>query len=159
MMMNPIMRRITIKDTELLFGFFLSISEQSRKSFYPHPFDRAHAEFITGTDLEDPDICRYLAILHEDDEEVAVGYMFFWNWTKEYPSLGIAVSDNYQGKGLGKKMMDFLISEALKNGKKGLHLTTDKNNSRGQALYIRCGFVITGEGEHNDYILRLDFNI
>jgi RimJ/RimL family protein N-acetyltransferase len=155
---SMVMRRITKEDTELVYGFFNSISEQSRKSFYPHPFDRAYAEFITGTELDDPDICRYLAILHEGDEKIAVGYMFFWNCTKDILSLGIAVSDDYQGKGLGKKMMDFLISEALKSGKKGLHLTTDKDNSRGRALYLKCGFIIAGEGEHNDYIMKLDFN-
>lgn len=52
-------------------------------------------------------------------------------------------------------MMDYMINICRENGKKELRLTTDKDNTAGQKLYAKCGFIITGEGDENDYKLVL----
>lgn len=148
-------RRVAQGDAGLLFCFFESLSAASRSSFRPHPFDRETAERIAGEELNDPDIRRYLAVAR-GEEATAAGYAFFWNWTTERPSIGIAVGDAYQGRGVGGRLMRFLIEEARRQGKKGLELTTDKANTRGQQLYLKCGFRIAGEGAHDDYVMELD---
>ena len=53
---------------------------------------------------------------------------------------GICVRDDYQGRGLGKKFMNYLIREAEKMGKKGLRLTVYKDNERAYSLYKKLGF-------------------
>lgn len=140
-------------DAGLLYRFFLSLSEATKRSFRPHPFDRETAERFTGEEIMNPGVRRFLA-MGEDGE--AAGYCFFWNWTTGEPSLGVAVSDAFQGQGMGRLMMRYLIEEARVKGKKALHLTTDKANVRAQALYLSCGFRIVGEGKEDDYIMRLD---
>lgn len=154
---DAVVRPLGHGDADLLYAFFLSLSEATRKSFRPHPFDRATAEHFTEEELGDANIRRFLAIVPRENGEAAAGYAFFWDWTTGAPSLGIAVSDAFQGRGVGRLLMRFLMDEAVRCRKKALRLTTDKNNTRAQALYLSCGFRILGEGKEDDYLMRLDF--
>lgn len=142
-------------DTELLYSHFCGLSPQSRAKFRPHDFTRETAERFTGEGLNNPDCIRFICVAETDGDIQAAGYCFLCAWRDDVPSLGIAVSDCFQGHGVGRKMMNYMIEKARSAGKKGLRLTTDKDNFRGQALYKSCGFVITGEGNEDDYKLYL----
>lgn len=72
----------------------------------------------------------------------------------------IGVDAEYQGKGLGSKMLEYLIQEFVHNRKQTLGLLVDKNNPQAKRLYLKMGFQITGEKtlagkqmEHLQYIL------
>ena len=54
--------------------------------------------------------------------------------------LGIAIAENFQGKGLGKKMMYFLLDFALKKGVHDISLTVDEKNFTAIRLYENFGF-------------------
>ncbi len=55
--------------------------------------------------------------------------------------LGIAVSENNLGKGLGKIIINFLINFAIKNKLKAIKLTVDNSNKQAICLYEKVGFI------------------
>ena len=57
----------------------------------------------------------------------------------------IGVNPNYQGKGLGSKILHFLIDEYVSKRKETLGLLVDKDNPNAKRLYLKLGFEITGE--------------
>ncbi|WP_404355047.1 GNAT family N-acetyltransferase [Cytobacillus firmus] len=58
--------------------------------------------------------------------------------------INIAVSDKYQGEGIGRKLLEHAIELAFQGGYKTLEIGTG-NSSIGQlAFYQKCGFRITG---------------
>ncbi len=161
--LNIDVRPLRATDTDLLYAHFCDLSAWSRSKFRPHDFTMETARKFTGEGLLDMDCRRFIAIVEENGAQAAqaalcaAGYCFIADFAAERPSVGIAVGDRWQGKGVGRKMMETMIAEAKNHGKKGLRLTTDKDNLAGQALYKKCGFVITGEGEEDDYKMSLEF--
>lgn len=70
--------------------------------------------------------------------------------------LGIAVSENYKGKGLGLMMMNQLISFAKNNKVKQIKLSVDNDNESAISLYKKLGFVLQEKKEvFGFYILNL----
>ncbi|HOU09668.1 MAG TPA: N-acetyltransferase [Clostridiales bacterium] len=153
----PLVRPLQAEDTDLLYSVFCGLSEWSRKKYRPHDFTYETASKFTGEGLSEKGCRRFIALLREDGALQAAGFCFLYNMESETPSLGIAVSDRYQRRGVGAAMMGHMIQTARAAGKKGLRLTTDKDNIAGQALYQNYGFVITGEGKEDDYLMALDF--
>jgi ribosomal protein S18 acetylase RimI-like enzyme len=155
---NVVVRPLKADDTDLIYGHFCDLSARSRAKFRPHEFTVEVAQsFTCDAGLSDPDLKRFIAIVEKNGVKSAAGYCFLASWLEDYPWVGIAVGDKWQGMGVGKSMMDYIIMVARQNGRKGLHLNTDKDNIAGQKLYKSCGFVITGEGKENDYKMMLKF--
>jgi len=77
-------------------------------------------------------------ILIEGDEPIGYGHL-----DKEDNKiwLGIAVSANFRGKGVGTMIMNFLILKANEEKLGLLHLTVDVDNIPALNLYKRFGFV------------------
>ena len=59
-------------------------------------------------------------------------------------SLGIVVSDKYQGMGIGKKLMEHLINFSKKIGLKKIWLATYFDNIRALHIYKKYGFEVEG---------------
>ncbi|MCC6287707.1 MAG: GNAT family N-acetyltransferase [Chitinophagaceae bacterium] len=68
----------------------------------------------------------------------------------------IAVNPDRQGKGIGLKMINFLIEEYVKNGEQPLGLLVDKDNPQAKKLYLKSGFEVVGEkifaGKHMEHL-------
>ena len=69
-----------------------------------------------------------------------IAYFFLWYYTDPLPLLGIGILDEYQGKGFGKKLIQFLIDAARRSSRDGIDLTTLPDNHRAYALYESLGF-------------------
>ena len=63
----------------------------------------------------------------------------------EYYIDSIGVSPHQQGKGLGSKLLQFLIDEYVYKRKGTLGLLVDKENPNAKKLYLKLGFEIVGE--------------
>ncbi|MGI6689551.1 MAG: GNAT family N-acetyltransferase [Clostridiales bacterium] len=150
-------RPIQEGDVDLIYDYFLSHSEETKRFFTPHAMDRACAEWLTQEDRLDPDTHRFVAVKTDAGAETIVGYVFFWKWTKMVPWFGIAVRDGYKGQGLGTLMMQHAIDEAKKHHKGGILLTTATDNVRAQALYRKFGYEIIGKDERGEYLMILNF--
>lgn len=130
-------RKLRKDDGEALGKFLAKLSPQTEHFFHPYPLNRESAlQFVARKDI--------FCLIGEIDGEI-VGYAWWEPKDAEIPSIGICVGDEYQGKGIGKKLMEMLVKEAEERGKKGLRLTVMKENHRAIALYKRFGFHIIGE--------------
>ncbi|MCX6376913.1 MAG: GNAT family N-acetyltransferase [Armatimonadetes bacterium] len=80
---------------------------------------------------------------------------------KDYPVLGIGVSEELRGRGFGRTLMERLVEYVRARGNKGIELTVVKSNDRARLLYERFGFAICGEHDGSDglsyYRMKLDF--
>ncbi len=59
--------------------------------------------------------------------------------------MRVAVSKDYQRKGIGKLLIGYIIDEAKKLKYEGIRLVTAKNNNAAIALYTKMGFKYKGE--------------
>lgn len=70
--------------------------------------------------------------------------------------LGIAVSEGFKGKGLGKLIMNFLISAARDKRLSKVKLTVDENNTSAISLYESFGFVKLCNFKENSIMMELE---
>ncbi|NLG24324.1 MAG: GNAT family N-acetyltransferase [Clostridiales bacterium] len=156
-------RRLTTGDTELLYDFFQSASERTRFLMSAHRYDRETAERLTSPDeIGRSDLIRFAAVTSEGGAPAMAGYLFFWDWNRRVPWLGIAVGDRFHGCGIGARLMGFAADQAQKAGKGGILLTTKKVNEIALAMYLKCGYRLLGEylsdgGEPAEHLLMLNF--
>ena len=140
-------KRLDKEDVEAFYDFFKSLSEKTKNFFNPHPFDKETAQRLCEEKDE-----NYERFVYYQEGKI-VGYIFFSNLKSEYPGIGICIRDGYQGKGLGKKLLSFLIESAEKKEKKGLVLTVFKDNEKAFNLYRKMGFRV----EREIYSMKLEF--
>jgi len=149
------LRSVEASDAEVLFRYFKGLSPQSRAFFHPHPFEYEDARRI-ARDAANPDNVRIVATVGDE----IVGYAFIQkqSHSPHIPVLGIGIADSHQNVGLGRRMMEHLISVARGRGHEGIDLTVYKDNLRAIRLYSTLGFRITGEtGDHKQHAMRLRF--
>ena len=112
-----------------------SLSKESTASFLPHSYD----DDTVNAFLERSETGKDLTLgLFSNDKMVA--YFFLWYYTNPIPLLGIGILDEYQGKGFGKKLIQFLIDAARRTNRDGIELTTLPDNHRAYTLYEQVGF-------------------
>lgn len=91
---------------------------------------------------------RALIALNSEDHPIgAVWYRLFNEDNKGYgyvnddtPELGIAVIRHARGMGVGKKLMNKVILQAVADGYHALSLSVDPNNVNAVELYKNLGF-------------------
>ena len=144
-------REFTADDADLINEFFDSMGGESRALFNRRDYNRRGA--LKQCAKPDPTRRYWLFTL----EEKMGGYVFFMDWNTGVPCLGVAVRDEYRGRGIGKKLVEFAKNVARDAGKGGIQLTTHVANIRAQALYEAMGFNCMGVGKNGTeffYLLR-----
>ena len=71
---------------------------------------------------------------------------------------GFYVKPGYQGRGIGRKLLDKALSEARDAGYENVILTTNKNLTAAIKMYESCGWVRQPEKPDNgaDYLYALN---
>ena len=140
-------RQLCKGDEQILQEFDKDLSDKTRELFAPHSYDDETVAKIIARAESGEDLV-YIAI----DSEKVVAYFFLW-WAKtEFPILGIGISDDFQGKGLGKQIIKILIDDGRNAGCTGIELTTLLYNKRAFTLYEKMGFELLGEVDNiNSY--------
>lgn len=82
------------------------------------------------------------------DEEIA-GYIGFWHVITEGHMTNIAVAKKHEGKGIGQKLLQKMIDEAIEKEMIGITLECSTVNEKALHLYKKFGFEI--EGERKEY--------
>jgi len=144
-------RRLQKEDKEIFWEYFQALSEKTKNFFQPHPFDKETAEKLCNEN--DPEIVRFIAVEEVNGEEEVIIYAFLSGLSGDFPSLGIGIRDDYQGKGLGRILMEHLVELAKSLGKKGLSLTVFDDNKNAFHLYSKLGFKV----ERITYTMKLKF--
>ncbi len=124
--------------------FFLTISVTAdRVLFHPHPFTKEEAKFRSeykGDDL-------YYVIIEGHSKILGYGMLRGWDQGYDTPSLGIIVSPEVRGAGLGKLFMHFLHVVARRKGAKRIRLKVYHHNRVAVSLYKKMGYVFNQREE------------
>ncbi|RNE64065.1 ribosomal protein S18-alanine N-acetyltransferase [Cryobacterium tepidiphilum] len=95
---------------------------------------------MMARDLADPS-CYYLVAFPPDDPDTIVAYAgVLAPGGAESDIQTIAVAEEARGHGLGRTLMQSLISEARKRGARTVFLEVRADNPGAQRLYQRLGF-------------------
>lgn len=149
-----VIRPIGPDDGPRMYDLFRRMSPRSRKYFWPHPFtpDAAEAWAKRASDPE------YVVRVAVGQDGRLGGYTWYHRADERLPLVGIGLTDDAQGRGLGRRLLETLADEARRTGRGGIRLTVHKENRRAQALYSRCGFRFSREdASHHDYFMELLF--
>ena len=111
---------------------------------YPHSpyFEAAIVQIAKGEPM-----ARAWMVRHADR---VVGYVVLTlGYSIEYGGRDGFIDDLYlipeaRGRGWGRIVVDFALSEAVRLGIRTLHLEVEANNNRAQSLYRFAGFEETG---------------
>lgn len=136
---NILIRPLTLEDKTLALAFFDRMGPATLRFFNRNNMHRD--SLLACFAGKRPDKRNFIAVTVNDrgEEEIA-GYVFLWDLHYKTPWLGICVSEDWQGHGIGGKLMAYAESYCRQLGKGGIFLTTDEENYAGQKLYARSGY-------------------
>lgn len=83
-------------------------------------------------------------LFDENNPETIVAYAIIFGKTDEYELLSIAVVPQFQNKGLGRQLLEFIMTELKKQGVRQLHLEVRESNKIAQQFYRSLGFKYVG---------------
>ncbi|MCL1793717.1 MAG: GNAT family N-acetyltransferase [Oscillospiraceae bacterium] len=150
-------RNFALGDMELVVEFFDQMGGESRAFFNRGDGNKQNALEFFRKNGDEPNAIRFLSTANDESgKETMTGYVFAWDMNSKLPTLGIAVRDEYKGKGLGRRLIKHLVDYLQENDYGGVMLTTSFANIRGQSLYTRMGFEHIGTHTSGEllYILR-----
>lgn len=96
--------------------------------------------FSFKTELAKRQNSLYLVVYHESDLVAFIGARFY---PRETHITNIAVTPEFQGKGIATYLMELMIDRARKNDSEGVSLEVRIDNEVAQGLYSRLGFEST----------------
>lgn len=149
----PIIRKLAEKSWATTYNDILS------KDQLDYMMEMMYSEETLGKHFENPDYQYYLV----KENETFLGFIGFeLQYEKETTKLHrIYFLKESQGKGLGKKTLDFLKNEVKKSRNKRIILTVNKNNnarkfyeSQGFRVYDEAVFDIGNGYVMDDYLME-----
>jgi ribosomal protein S18 acetylase RimI-like enzyme len=137
-------RIINAGNTELLEKFILSAgsSLHTFRYFQNRPFSVLKNHLVTCLLINENNPAGY-GHLDKDGDTV---------W------LGIAIAEGFKGKGLGKLIMEFLVSNAKSNRLSKLKLAVDDGNGPAIRLYEKFGFKSLGAQKKQCLLMELEIS-
>jgi len=134
-------RRLDKKDVEILHIFLnTQLSDADKELFRPHSFKKEDLNRILGS-------ANIYVGFFEGEQMAGYGLLRFHKNFK-YPMVGVAVSKNHRGKGIGSQIIQYFISTSKVDIVK---CKVYANNSASLALFKKLGFqfkVYEWIGEH-----------
>lgn len=145
-------RPLCLSDRDEIRRFYADMGEQSAAFFNVNRGnERRTMEFFENGKRD------HRFFVAADGDRIA-GLAFVWDVDRALPWLGIAVRDDYQGRGVGTFLLNALFDLLRARGYGGLILRTAKNNVGAQHLYEKTGFERVGEHPSGEilYIKRFE---
>jgi GNAT superfamily N-acetyltransferase len=138
--MSIVLRRISMGDEARLAEFYNGLSTESKRTFRPLGEKTTPERCSEIMSDNAPGTGTKYDLFAVDNGEV-VGWAFLWNIESDGPTFGLGVADAYQGKGLGRNLMDEILRWADERGINKISLTVVQDNDTARAMYERRGFV------------------
>lgn len=168
-----LLRKFTISEANNLSIYLNHLSPESKHRFGPHPYD---VDSIYTLFNQSDSYVGYIA--QEKTQEKIVSYSLIKHGYLEHDkfrleSYGLeldkdsdctfapSVSDEYQNKGIGKLMFDYIVGDLQAINKKRIILWggVQATNESAFAFYVKLGFTVLGKFEHNGYNYDMLFDI
>ncbi len=159
---NIITRELLSSDFEALLCYVNNLSPETKSRFGPHAFDAdAVIRFyntpgITGfvtVNKENSSIIAYAIIKNgilEHDRQRLSAYQYH-DIENNSCTYAPSVADNFQGKGIGKMMFDYLLTDCRQKMFKRIILWggVQTTNEKALQFYRKLGFIPLGQFEYN----------
>lgn len=130
-------REITPYDLELLTNFLQHNDiAKIKRQFNPFPLTRNTAYQIACENH----INKYYSAIFEK-KIIGLGMLRGWDEGFSIQSLGLLIDKDFQGRGLGKSMLEYLLDEAKRLGNTRIRLTVYATNETAVNLYKSAGFI------------------
>ncbi len=85
------------------------------------------------------------------DKVYVVGYIVFWPRSDHFYIDSVALRSGYRGRGLGRRLIDYVESKARLESIKALELCTNQKMYENLKMYPKLGFEIKGTGIEDGY--------
>lgn len=167
-------RLLQPSDEHRLLDYLQHLSPETRRRFGPHPFEREairafyqpehQNQGFVAIEPQSESIIAYAIIKHgflEHDAPRLQGYGLLLNSLTDC-TFAPSVADDWQGKGIGSGLFDFIRAQLKEQGKKRLILWggVQATNERAIAYYLKKGFHRLGTFEYQgpNLDMMLDMN-
>lgn len=87
-------------------------------------------------DIESRGACHYVLL----EEEQLIGYFYAQNIVGEVTLLNIAIDPQQQGKGFGRKLMEYFLTQCQESKADSVWLEVRESNKSAFTLYESLGF-------------------
>jgi [ribosomal protein S18]-alanine N-acetyltransferase len=145
----PVCRLVQPSDASALGRLFARLrSHGVEEFFHPHPLTpQAAGERATylGKDV--------YCVMAIGEELVGYGMLRGWDDGYDIPNLGVAIDPGQQGRGYGRRLMEFLHRLARQRGAKRIRLRVYPENARAVALYQSLGYSLNCNREPDGQIV------
>jgi acetyltransferase len=149
------LRPIRPEDEPMELEFIRGLSsETSRFRFFQIIKDLPHEALVRFCNIDYDREMAFIAETREGDRKVEVGVSrLILEPNKRKGEFAVVVSDNYQAKGLGLKLVDMLIEVAKEKGVESIYGIIMEENLKMIRLCEKLGF--TAKREHGDVLVEL----
>ncbi|MBI5682628.1 MAG: ribosomal protein S18-alanine N-acetyltransferase [Deltaproteobacteria bacterium] len=103
-------------------------------------FPKPWAASLFEKELKNPFSLSFVARLNKKDSSKLIGYIVIWLVAEEAHILNIAVHPDYRRKGIGKRLIKFIMDFLLNKSTRAVYLEVRDSNTAAQKLYRGFGF-------------------
>lgn len=107
------------------------------RTFNPFPMTAQTARGIVSEDRQD----RFYGVFLRDERIVGLSMLRGWDEGYTVPSFGIIVDHRFHGVGIGARLLDYTIDQAVQLGCPRIRLSVFASNPVALRLYLSRGFV------------------
>jgi acyl-CoA hydrolase/ribosomal protein S18 acetylase RimI-like enzyme len=157
--LNIRLRPAKITDEALLKDFFYSLSEESLyKRFFSARKDMPHKRLQEFVVVDYSRKMEILATVEEKDKEIIIGLgQYELNSDMHLAEVALVVKDSFQGQGVGRELLSYLILLARRQGLLGFTGEVLVANRSMVGLFEKMGFDTEKRSEEGVYQMRMWF--
>jgi GNAT superfamily N-acetyltransferase len=158
--LNLLLRPAKITDESLLKDFFYDLSEDSLyKRFFSVRKDMPHKRLQDFVAVDYSKKMEILATIIEKEKEIIIGLgQYELNSDMHSAEVALVVSDKFQGLGIGRELLSYLIYLAKRQGLLGFTGEVLVENRSMVRLFEKMGFDTEKRSEEDVYEMRMWFS-
>ncbi|MDD1749143.1 MAG: GNAT family N-acetyltransferase [Methanothrix sp.] len=157
--LNLFLRPAKITDESLLKDFFYDLSEESLyKRFFSVRTDMPHKRLQDFVAVDYSKKMEILATIRENEKEIVIGLgQYELNSDMHSAEVALVVRDKFQGQGVGRELLSYLIYLAKRQGLLGFSGDVLLENRAMVRLFEEMGFDTEKRSEEGVYEMRMWF--
>jgi acyl-CoA hydrolase/GNAT superfamily N-acetyltransferase len=157
--LSMLLRPVKLSDEHLLKDFFYSLSNDSMyRRFISSRTDMHHDRLQPFVVIDYTREMVILAVLPQEEKELIVGMAQYLIDDRAHTAeVAFVVRDDYQGRGIGAMLLNYVTYLAKKSGLLGFTAAVLMENSRMLQLFEKAGFNIEKRSDGGIYELTMSF--
>jgi GNAT superfamily N-acetyltransferase len=157
--LNMLLRPAKITDEPLLKDFFYDLSEDSLyKRFFSARKDMPHKRLQDFVAVDYSRKMEILATIEEKEKEIIIGLgQYELNSDMHSAEVALVVRDRFQGLGIGRELLSYLVYLAKRQGLLGFTGEVLVENRSMVRLFEKMGFDTEKRSEEGVYLMRMWF--